>query len=999
MTDMHRRSGSVILLVVGLLTILAMLGSVLLISSHLDAKQSRALAQQAPTDSIAAGIIKQIQTILKRDLHLTGVIPGSPYDNARVLNTPPWPTTLVPPVPNWDDPRRWKAYIDMPAARYNNGPLPVPLDLEYDIVDPWLTDSWLASDDLTETGTSTDQWTYSYLSDITGELLPEQCRRPRFIPAPSGDYNDPWTLETDPTRSGVYAPDPDNRRPVDTDGDKVPDAILIDSGVTNADGQKYYFAARVTDLSGKLSVNTAGVGGASVPTSPMDVELDLYLDPTASGEPFNTIHDLRSGGDGTGPGVPLSQYYTEAGIVLLAPDTITSGVNYRPFAIGEEMNFRWLAPTTVAENTRLGKALVRTDFTQNILEPQENRLRALTTFNCSRALMRDPTAATSAQFDFSSQLDVLTSDTTRRAAYNTVLDLINTLGIIGGVNEEMAAHFVANLWAYQTGNLTDPHAFSPAGEAFTVYGLQAPTLRITEAFATHTPNTSGDDYYYAYAIEVMNVSDQNVDLDDYQIAQDGGRAFPLPSITLTTTAPNNKAVLYSTGAGASCLIAEADRFSDNTDPATMTKWRNNNDQAPARDLPIDFSNNGVVGIYRTAGSTLIPIDKVSYLDLNTLTTYTCSDKTNPPASVVENIRRDDVLSRARYNVADYKELSNPPPVPSVPFTLDHELGKQNSEVADIDNIGSDFTVPIFASGMPIQDIAELADIYFTGPIDLTGSGRFQKMEPFTTRIVPFTSTDPSMGRISMRPSTIVPVTDYPEVPTGALLGELITLLQSDNARTYGRININSATREVLRQLPWPTGIDHDGDVLTADIAITTAEIDAAIDYIFAYRDRLNITPGNGNATFDPDYRSLLAVPPGPGRGDGTVAALNPALITGLRGTSDYDGFLTPGEVAIPLGDYVINNLMLIPGPDTPELNKYYQSIRDSFYTPISNLVTVNSDTYAVNIRVDLYDADESPEDIANYDPQHTWYYIAVIDRSNCYNDRQTPAVLLFSEVK
>ena len=66
------------------------------------------------------------------------------------------------------------------------------------------------------------------------------------------------------------------------------------------------------------------------------------------------------------------------------------------------------------------------------------------------------------------------------------------------------------------------------------------------------------------------------------------------------------------------------------------------------------------------------------------------------------------------------------------------------------------------------------------------------------------------------------------------------------------------------------------------------------------------------------------------------------------------------------------------------------------YNSISNLITVNSDVYAVYIRIQLWsDSIGTPGTRLLYN----WNYLGVIDRSNCRLDADTPAVLLFSQVR
>ncbi len=991
MTDMHRRSGSIILLVVGLLTILAMLGSTLLISSHLDAKQSRALAQQAPTDPIAAGIVKQIQQILKRDLHFDTSANNGPYENARDTNTvTPWPATVAPAP--WDGSRAWKAFIDMPAAEYPPG---AP---ENDAADPWLTDIWLASDDLTETATSSGVWTYSYLSDITGELLPEQCRMPRFTPTDPANLDEPWTLETDPTRSGTYTPDL-TRRPVDTDGDSIADAILVDSGVTNAEGQKYYFAARVTDLSGKICVNTAGQSGIfTSPTSPVNVDLEKYLDGASSsgtGTNISDLHEARAAGNSISTLANMQAYYDDAACLLLTPNTTT--VSYRPFAIGEEMFFRWLGGNTLAGSTGRFAALADPSNTLDRASLQ-TRLPYLTTFNSSRAIPRLPSNVAPIA---TSRLD-LTDPTILDLQDNK--DFLYDQLVAAGATPSEAGHFVANLWASISQDDFNETAFEfipTAGPSVPVYYGIVPQLVISEVYAYNCPESAGGagDYGWVFAIELLNPSDSIIEINnlggaagaiqryyvrykDLSIPGAPYITFSLPTMTLN---PDNRVVLYDFNG------------SYETTPKPIGSNLPSFGIDAATDIRVPGLNlAGDVSIMRAVQGSGILLD----------TTWGTDFGYNPPLPFDVGIvtgpingqigARDDDPGRNRVLVGGDKSMYRPPPFDNSNLNS-HTLGDPNllaaGDVPTADVLeGFEFS-PINA---PLNDMTDLADIYITGP-----TGGFGE-DNFPVRLAAYRQND-TRGKLDFRGTVSGTPVDYPDVPWPMVLPELIEPLVNDNDRIYGRININSASREVLMQLPWPTGIDTTGDTVL-DTTITAADIEMALDYIITYRDRTRIDPGDPSyaAGLSPDYRSTTAAPPGPGRADATtIAGLRVTSdIANLRATSDYDGYLTPGEIAAPLSDfgeiYILGNLL---GGAIPSSDRNYQSIRDSFYAPISNLVTVNSDTYAVNIRVDLYDADESPEDPANYAPQHTWYYIAVIDRSNCYDNTQTPAVLLFSEVK
>jgi len=119
-------------------------------------------------------------------------------------------------------------------------------------------------------------------------------------------------------------------------------------------------------------------------------------------------------------------------------------------------------------------------------------------------------------------------------------------------------------------------------------------------------------------------------------------------------------------------------------------------------------------------------------------------------------------------------------------------------------------------------------------------------------------------------------------------------------------------------------------------------------------------------------------------------------------------FLTPDEVAIPLADYA-NHLMgwsnyaaAVPSGASGPLDQYagsdprYQYVfqRDAIWRSISNLITVNTDVAVANVCVQLGASTASqPKGKAR------WHYIVALDRSNCVTSADTPAVILFSEVK
>jgi hypothetical protein len=92
------------------------------------------------------------------------------------------------------------------------------------------------------------------------------------------------------------------------------------------------------------------------------------------------------------------------------------------------------------------------------------------------------------------------------------------------------------------------------------------------------------------------------------------------------------------------------------------------------------------------------------------------------------------------------------------------------------------------------------------------------------------------------------------------------------------------------------------------------------------------------------------------------------------------GFVTPGEVTLALDGFVQEGVASTQGLD-----------RDSVYAAISGCITINSDMYAVTVKVQL--GDDPAEKI------NSWHYVAVIDRSCVTETKDKPAVLLFAQVK
>jgi hypothetical protein len=233
--------------------------------------------------------------------------------------------------------------------------------------------------------------------------------------------------------------------------------------------------------------------------------------------------------------------------------------------------------------------------------------------------------------------------------------------------------------------------------------------------------------------------------------------------------------------------------------------------------------------------------------------------------------------------------------------------------------------------------------------------------------------------------------DYPDVPIGCHVSEFFSLIPPDptgdapHARVYGRINVNTAPPAVLLRL-FPDASTN--PQLTTPAGVKPWSPALAAEYIAAYRDKRrtsdNVRDYTNRATASniPGLRANTTPVPGAGAGGQNVGGAF---------------FLTPDEVAIPLADYS-NTLMgwtnyategqVTVGAIPLPRHKDYIKARDSIWRSVSNLITVNTDVLAANVCVQLGNP-----------AKYSWNYVVVIDRGNCYAAADSPAVILFAEVK
>ena len=187
--------GSVLLMVIGLLTVIAMLGSMLLLVSRLDRQTSQAIADIAPEYTVAEGVLDHLLADRQADLYIDGN--GVLYGALR----------------NADPNAAERGMIDYPAD------------------DP-------SSDQALACIEATGGTAWRHVSHLPGTVLLRDPSSP----------NDPSAAKDVPTN------DPNL---VDTDGDGLRDALLFATGVMDRDGGTFFAAVRMIDASGLLNVNVA----------------------------------------------------------------------------------------------------------------------------------------------------------------------------------------------------------------------------------------------------------------------------------------------------------------------------------------------------------------------------------------------------------------------------------------------------------------------------------------------------------------------------------------------------------------------------------------------------------------------------------------------------------------------------------------------------------------------------------------------------------------------
>ena len=1020
----YDKRGSVLLMVVGLLVILGTLGGTFLLISSLDARQSKLLAGRGKAELVASGAVGKVVRALGQDLHFAAGMTTAPYT-----------------APNTTGGNAYKNYMDHAS------------------VDEYL----YSKDGDTE-----------HLSEVFGE---------------SGTIVSTEFRHDDP--------------------DAIRDAYLVPTGEFTDDGEEYYIAVKVVDMSSLLSLNTGGedyikgkTDTSKILKSPALIRLKEWI-----GVVYSNIHKSRCGADSGGQERSITDYDSQCGRMLLSPPPAQK---YRPFPISDEVYLRWRG---LGRKAQFGR-------TFDLLSGGNVDRQMLTTMSSSRSLMRNPIAGVFAsRFDMSkadaldktddkgdgkepfytqivmlagsddgagggaSQGTKLTIDNSGGGFYrgntrwritrppnveasfggdcyryaggpyecywvfdnlpqatyrvwatwgkSSVLSgasmvpyVIYTGGTITprgmtatysggtpkgtavadqgglptgdvfegavwkslgsysasgrlvvaiqgpqnvptgqiryafadavrieGINMELgsgsqpAAHLTVNAWSAiseydPAATPARAFAFKPGGKGYTVFGVQDQPF-ITEAFATHTTrklNPDGsyveDSWKWGAAIELMNFSSRVIDLKDYGLIfgstlTGDAEVVRFPAGWVIPKAGNTRGgslVLYDFDTGK----GDANPGDVFTNVAAIDTWKR------LKGLNFDGQMIRLVRIASEEGTSYtIPIDRISAdlangpLRYDQRTVDVKTSTTDPGQTKAANCRRDDALVRHRYAVAKY--WASDPQV-----AAGHTLGSDNGVgLTGAVSITKDVAIEGFRVKVPhglLSGPGQLSDLYLVGPIVYDGGSS--------------------------------PPNDLP----GLLAKEYATEKSNGRANSYAK-NTSGAD---FNQKPWnayprtpPNRQELAWPLLLGEVVETVPMDIERADSPNRVYGRINVNTA---------IQKVLELLPWPSGIDPATAA---GQIISYRKTNG--GFLTPGEVTLALDGFVKDN-----EPATKSLD------RDSLYAAISGCITVNSDMFAVTVRVQLGNKTA---------PERSWHYLAVIDRGCAVVPTSKPAVLLFTQVR
>jgi len=451
-------------------------------------------------------------------------------------------------------------------------------------------------------------------------------------------------------------------------------------------------------------------------------------------------------------------------------------------------------------------------------------------------------------------------------------------------------HFLANAMAYIDGRKQDEKYELALPDGGTAYGI-VPQPVISEAYVTATFNDEGEITYSTCGVEIFNPF--GVNLAPYRLVC-GDSEFDIPEGS----------------PGWSVILSNQD-----------------GEKLPPGDIfsSLDLAGETPVRLVRRVGETDIPADVISI----PAGKYPAASG----ASTIETTAsRDTNPGRMRFLVGIEHVKTDEKP------GIIHTLGDSNNLGEDDIDCLEGFHISSRISDLPeLLNIGELLGLHAVGP---DGNESLpEKLACFARRFsrgkADFLNESPGLCNSGT----------YPDIPWPLLVGEIFD--KDPRPVVRGRININTAPKEVLRRLPWPEEItippldlDRDGDPELEGFS-HEIDMDKIVGAIIAFRN-------------------------------------NPA--TGHRGSecAGMKGFLTPSELIIPLEKYTRSILN--------QNHVLYPLARHLLYSSVGNVISTNSSTFAAYITVRKKISDSRTRQ---------WHYLDVIDRSVCSKPGALPRSFFF----
>ena len=979
----HER-GTVILLAVGILVLLAMIGTTFVIITALDRQEARCIAVAAPMKGVGLGVSARIQAVLLEDLGFkSGVQDGYPYQGCE----------------------KWVQQVDFPSA----------------YVDCWLS-----------TPVVNDQGKYAHVSNLYG-------KRAEGPNAPPGKFENVPALNY----GGVPVKDGD-RWLVDTDGDGKTDAALVDTSVRDLQGNRFYVAVRIIDLSGRINVNTVGTPSAAVPfcdppppPPPLPPPLSIRGNPVTDMDwsrlgfslSFTDLHKARCLPLSQARPIALTMYnndYVRQPLGGVTGTGLPSALGQPPgvFTTEDLMAMLWAEDDLSSPNCLLARS--RFYATVNNHAEFIHRRHLLTTWNASRILpLQIPTSVsdqllryTYDQYPINSRVDLNQAveakdyDALFQAFYNaiprdmmgmfvpsTVFKFNATTLMTGGNNAlDALRRALAAQMAVNAIDFADPDSdrtFASTykdkagqgrplqdgqGQPLTVFGIERQPF-VTEIFyKKYQAEQDGPVNIYS-AVELFNPYGADLKLKNYK-AKCGSSTVSLDGKTIKA---GGYLVIYSSAAVQVRAGAEKVMMSglDLAEPCE---------------------------ILQTVGTTDVRITVAELPEQ--LADPNPNDENAKCVYVV--YQRDDRPVHARYSLLRYKRIlkdgaTNEDDAQHTHDYTNTDDGNSNSTTSNLgaanDKVGNAFNVvpptPVYVRNGGFINVGDVLRLFYIGPTPEAS------LEEQLTGMLDTPGIDErgklSLGRwdvpdlaalknkryiwFNSMGQPFTPPGDYvPKLPVACLFSEFLTVNNPaddgvDNNRRggtddptektiYGQLNINTATLDAIKCL-FP--LSYFGG--NADQADRVAR--AILDYrkAKAAGDPLRPCFATAGEVLIP-IRSAIAAnndyddgdPTHPRKPNYKVADIDPAT---NKPTSD-DGFTT--GIQGGLANYQI------------------------LYNRISNMITVRSDTYAAYITVMRFtEAEAKNGDLSS--PTAVRQYLAVYDRSECYKPTDWPEVLLFAQIR